>query len=261
MGVPSRTTAASISQPIFVGTLFDVIEPSEVAVAITEQVSVEVMGAQEGAVPDLKIDSPNPANVVVTVYVPVELATAQFVSTPQELEHVIDLGSRPLAAAEIAPHLYVVRPAAGGATIAVSAEVEDALARTRTDVGPGHEPWFVGPEIGWNDSVLGRTPTILVPVQIGSHRVSVEVVQDPGMVGYGCGGQQSVEAITNRAGIAHFRISAGNQAGRLELKIGVRRVGDGMQVATKIVELWIKPSDDGRADTLPLRAPQLAVVG
>jgi hypothetical protein len=236
--------------------------PTEAAIA--ETINVEVMGERPGTEPELKVDSPIPAHIRVSIYSLINVMTGQLVRSRDDLEHLVaTIGdvSTPERLAGYRERRVGIRRAEARQPVQPTAEAQEAMARTAEMAARSQERLYTGQKLRWKDPGLATIPTIFVRAP-GRHRVQVEFIQEVGFVGYHCQDANSIEVRTNAYEEAWIRILTGNQAGRLKLKITVtpEDVNHGFGEITKFVELWVMPSDAGAVDTEPLRAPRLEAV-
>jgi hypothetical protein len=235
-----------------------------VKATIEDLVDVELCGATPDKEAILKVGSNEPANLVVRIYRPLLINTGRFVRSRAEITKLaksVTLLS-PTARVNIAKRWR--EDMHGGEPIKPvepDPEVIEALSKTATivDRTGGKIYDFTMPK--GTKGLESNWPVVNVAAP-GSHRVTVEVVQGPGLVGYGCPGPVSLIANTNSYDWALIRIFSGNQAGKLMLRITVSEIDAGsndLGEITKTVELWVLPPDAGGVDTEPLIAPSLAL--
>ena len=229
---------------------------------IADLVDVEVSGAAPGIEAKLKVGSAEQVKLRVHVYRPVLLNTGHFVRSLAEINEL----SRSAVEMQPAQRAIIARQRrddmARGAPrqlVQPEPEVLEALRNTATIVDAAGIEVYDGARIKNATGLQANMPLILAAAP-HIHRVTVEVVQGPGTVGYCCPGPVTLDVNTNPSGEAWIYVLPGNQAGRLRLKITVCEADagpDNIGEIMKTVELWVLPPDADGFDTEPLVAPRL----
>lgn len=243
------------------GRILPQTHDERVAEVIQDLVDVQLTGGVAGPGPCLQVGSPVPVHLNVRVYRPINISQAQFARTKADMANLVRLSDDPQAHEwHVARQLREgIRRGAERQRIVPAPEVLEAISHMPVNTDSQGAPIHTGQVTRRDLGILANAPIILVAAP-GHHRVTVDVLQEPGFVGYCCPGQTTLTVTTNLWESASINILPGNQAGRLRLRISVcdaDNASNDLDAVTKMVELWVLPSINGGTDSTPFIPPVL----
>jgi hypothetical protein len=236
--------------------IFDKIAPADdmAAAAWAEQVVIE---ANEPAGPGLVMGGGVPLDIGIQVCTTAAMP-GRVLKTRAGFEHVVEphrtawTGER-LAQARLTPAPQLAPD-----------RMSRAVIHRLDEAAPQHLErihLIESPDLEVHHTVLGHTMTMALPIA-GEHRVTVQLVQTEGLVGYGCAAVPDLEGNTDLFGRAVVKVFAGDQAGLIRLRVTVAPVdphADPSPAVSRTIEAIVSP-DGGGPDVAAPASPRFEIL-
>lgn len=107
--------------------------------------------------------------------------------------------------------------------------------------------YIESPKLDVHQTVLGRTQVMVVPIA-GEHRVTAQLDQGQGLVGYGCAAVPQLSGTTDVFGRAVVQVFTGQQLGLMRLRVAVEPIdpqADPGPPVNRTIEAVVRPDGGG----------------